>query len=225
MLKTMELKRCKVDRDGLKQFVSAVSSEIYADAVRTGRQDRLLLASRMQASGYLDELAGLMRALSEYSEIKALPFGGKLYLAARTREVVARSAADEGGSHRRYDDSLRGRFSLGEYVVAAPTSVLSHNAIREMHFIPLRDPQADCRHPHHRAHFSEFLSDGERSSRHPLEMSPSTCWSQWAGIAAGLARSMDIVAFLRVMVMFLKSIYPGSPLCRPSEKIMRRIDG
>lgn len=165
------------------------------------RQSRGLFARLTPITrGYSAPGAGLdlevsrLRAL-DYERLFVEAYKGKPYLVGETPELLAEGI---GGYHH---DT---QWDIGPYRIYVPVADIGRGSLNGIHFVPLRDPQAEKRHLHHYA-----TGDG-----HYLGMSPRTCWSQFASPGVGVLREANLSELFRLLRIFVGRFYFGSPLVR-----------
>ncbi len=106
------------------------------------------------------------------------------YIIGETTDVVI----EHGGSRR----LAAGKYSLGPYRIMVPLG----GALHDIHWVPVRNPDAINRHPHH------YLGNG----------GPRTCFGSFADIMQVTVEGAEIIQALRLMGEFCHRYNESSPL-------------
>lgn len=121
------------------------------------------------------------------------------WLVGTTRHITMR---DYHSSH-----SIMGE--MGCYNVCIPSSIIHHPNMAHIHMLPVRNPHAPHRHPHH-AGFDRGIRGGS-----PLTWETGNCWGSYSGVIKGLIDEPDIPELFRQLHNHL-STYGDRPPYRLS---------
>jgi hypothetical protein len=161
------------------------------------RQKKTYQIAIGNARGLLDDR--LMDA--EITRLRSLPyikFAARTYkdgdyLIGVTRDVIM-------------DASPRQRWDVGQYAISVPVEDFIRGSLSHIHCIPLREPKADVRTPHH--HAMGISTD----NRIDISLVPSTCWGSMSGIVMGAMNNFMVAEFFRSMHIYVTRYNTSSPL-------------
>lgn len=220
-------KKCKVD-DGVmivyKEKAIKALEAIY-DNLNTSRAAAKYLSDRRGDVARLNDIAkGVSRPGRgidlEKTRLRGIDFEnitvenihGKNYLVGHTRDMIMTTP---GSRHRSEDYSPMRRYTHygyeydhGDYKVYVDIDTLGTPNISRLHFVPDLDAFTESRHYHHKA-------DPKREMEHPVQMSPYTCWGNFAGPMAANLSYCDLPELFRMLRAFVGRYNPGSPLTTP----------
>ena len=131
---------------------------------------------------------GLTRVWGEVHPHVPFQISLKPYILAKTTDVILT------------DDDDKSRYNLGPFIIMLPLG----GQVAEMHWVPIRDPKAMARHPHHGL-----------SRRGTNET--NTCLGSFQEYVARSLMVGDIVSLLRFMNEYIRSYNPHSTLYRIHE--------
>ncbi len=220
--------RCHVDDAALElmQRIAIIKCNKISDVAKSRRrivsEDRILLNQIMPLA------KGEPRAIEQLkADLCGLPY--KRITVAESPQV--KTAKFLHGVTRTIivdliDSQVRkNAFDIGEYDVYINQHIFNGEPINNgMHFVPQRAPTEPARHWHHRA---SLRSSGYYEQNTPLDAndfasySPSTCMNTYGAIFGDLCRNLSFAEFLRIINNFLSHYYYASPLCHPSDHIVR----
>jgi len=100
-----------------------------------------------------------------------------------------------------------GEISLGEYRIYVPVEPLMERTFSGVHFIPVRDPFTNHRHPHHTAYY-------DKRPDTPLLMAQNTCLGSFSGPISAALEFGRLSDYLVLLYTFLTVYNSGSPLTR-----------
>jgi len=97
---------------------------------------------------------------------------------------------------------------LGAYWIAIPLNIFVAPDLGKIHMIPMRNPQARDRHPHHYTRSYEQRS--VREPAHPLDRETGNCFGDYSGTLTGLLAEPDLPGLFQQLYGHL-STYGNSP--------------
>jgi hypothetical protein len=147
-------------------------------------------------SGLSYEITRLRTLDDLYSKFDAYNYDGKDWFSARSQPVII--------------DASGRKYHMGVYKVYVPCQEFINGHVGQEHFVPLKNPLSDLRHPHHKA-------SGRDSSA--LSKHPATCWGSFGNIISGIMGDCDLPEYFRQVGLYLGRYNPQSPY------ISRGIDG
>jgi hypothetical protein len=121
---------------------------------------------------------------------------GVTYLVGTTKDIIMIDAMDY-------------KWKLGQYDVYIPLPSFKRGSIEEMHFIPLREPLCQNRHPHH---YGSAKDIDEDDIEYPTQRSPQTCWGNFGQIVTACTRSLDVAELFRSLAFYVERYNWDSPL-------------
>ena len=136
-----------------------------------------------QRSGYDYEVTRLRS--TEYTEFFMGKHEDKWFMCGTTPHITIK---DYRGSHKTVGE-------LGRYNVYIPVSIFADPALKRIHMIPLRNPNASNRHPHH-----YVMGTG-----HPLDRPTGNCYGSYAGVLTGLLDNPDLPELFRQIMQHLRT--------------------
>ena len=148
---------------------------------------------------------GRMGMEYEKTRLRSLPYArftvvernGERYGAGVTKPILI--TMPEGEMHA-------GTWHLGPYAVYVPFSAIEEQNAGRFHFIPLKNPKANNRFPHH---YCEKRYDDDV---HPLDRSIYTCWGSFSAPIAVQLDALDVPELFRTLQIYLSRYDPHSPL-------------
>ncbi len=132
-----------------------------------------------------------------YSRFTVVERNGERYGVGITKPITI--VMPEGELHA-------GTWHLGPYAVYVPFSAVENQNAGEFHFIPIKNPKANNRFPHHycESHYDE--------DTHPLDRRVYTCWGSFSSTITTLLDALDVPELFRTLQIYLSRYDPHSPL-------------
>lgn len=154
-------------------------------AVISGWKHKELVDRRLSS---ILSIKGLARVWGEVHPHIPFHTSTKPYVMAQTTDVIL------------LDEQNGSKWDLGPYIVMLPLGGLT----AEMHWIPVRDPKAYARHPHH----GIMEQDGWSLKKGDA----NTCLGDWHGYVEKSLVVGDATSLLRFMVDYIQTYNPNSVL-------------
>ena len=147
--------------------------------------------------GASDKMVTRLRAL-KYTDFSVINVQGHKFFAGMTEPVLLCSGEIP---------TEKNAYEMGPYMVYIPFEAVSKVSMKSgFHMIPVNNPKAVDRHPHH--------GSGRSSKAHPLLAQPNTCWGSMGTMITGMLRSGDLVEIFRTVHIYLVRWNPRSELRR-----------
>ena len=160
-----------------------------------------------------------------FTRFSALDYGDQFWLIGQTNPVTITAAETDHNTHKPFTIDYR----LGPYKVCVPMTTFNRHGIDDVHFVPLKNPLAYNRHPHHHANLH---TQGDYPDKiwldhivHPLQDKPGTCWGNYGSLLAALVADGDIPELFRQFYVYLTRYNAGSPLIHPRGEQSRSLHG
>lgn len=145
----------------------------------------------------------------DFERIYAEEIDGQTWFIGQTKDLKIQTVKGRNRSTRySHGSSSFGEFhDLGDYKVYFPAQALATPKIKDIHFVPDRDPKTTARHFHHTASMRPNF-------HHPVEMIPNTCWGGFSEVVAANMEACDLSDLFRMLRIFVGRRNPSSLLQR-----------
>lgn len=203
--------RAEVSKEFVDAMVEIAQARIrnFIEVAEYSMNKQLILHQKAPAIAKLRRLKTREGRDYEITRLRGLDYVGfgvverndKRYLVAKTKDITLTlwKRSKPGPSAPRWD--------MGPYIIYIELEGLKNGLISNPHFIPLRSPLTENRHPHHKARPSS-----PNWPYDPLQFVPSTCWGSFGPIVSDCAKNGDIVELFRAFHAYLSRYDSGSPL-------------
>lgn len=97
-------------------------------------------------------------------------------------------------------------YDMGKYFIAVLCQAIGTHQ-PTFHLMPESNPTTMARHMHH-----HVQSRGNMGKTNPLDWTPANCYGTFGSAIGGTFLNADVPELFRMLHLFTKTLYPGSPL-------------